>query len=70
MLKTVKQLCEESQWDPHTIAKYAGRADDPLPIRYVGDSKKYGRVVESEFEEWFIRNSTLYRDRKVKANDH
>lgn len=67
VLKTVKQICEESQWDPHTIMRYAARADDPLPLRYVGETKKYGRVVESEFEEWFLRNSTLYRDRKVKG---
>ena len=69
MLKTVSQVIAESKWDKATFYRYAGREEDPLPIRYVGDSRRCGRIVDSEFEEWFLRNSTLYRDRKKEKDE-
>ncbi len=64
MLKTVDQICAESKWDKHTVYRLAARAEDPLPLRYLKGTRKYGRVVESEFEEWWLRNSVQYRERK------
>ena len=64
MLITVQRLCEEAQLDKHTVYRLAARKDDPLPLRYLKGTKKYGRVLVSEFDDWWLRNSVQYQERK------
>lgn len=59
----VKRLAAETGWDIHTIYGYAGRDEDPLPLRYVEGRKRRGIIKEESFWEWFDRNSVAYAER-------
>ena len=64
MFLTVADMCEQMHMDKHTAYELAGREEDPLPLRYLRGNVKYGRILQSELDEWWLRNSVHYKDRK------
>lgn len=69
MLITVSRLCEETQMDKKTVFRLASRESDPLPLCYLKGTRKYGRVLTDEFEEWWLRNSVPYTERKKEVTN-
>ena len=58
---SAKQVAEALGTNQTHVLEYARRKDDPLPLRYI-KGKRNG-----EFDEWLIRNTCLYNERKEYA---
>lgn len=62
LLINVPDLAKQWHKRKETIYEMAKRESDPLPLRYL-DGDRYGAVLESEFSEWFVRNTKLANER-------
>lgn len=62
IMTTVTELASQMHKDPAQLYAWAKRDNDPLPLRYI-DGERYGSIVVSEFEDWFVRNSQLMSER-------
>ena len=67
MFMTVTAMCEEMSMDKHTAYELAAREEDPLPLRYLKGNNRYGRILEDELKEWWLRNSVQYKERNKDA---
>lgn len=50
------------------VLEYARREDDPLPLRYIKGKVNGGFVIAWEFDEWLMRNTVLYNERRAYRN--
>lgn len=63
VLMSKSEVARQLGTNESTVGKYARRADDPLPLRYIKGKRNSGFVVVAEFVAWVERNTTLYRER-------
>lgn len=59
---SVSELSSQTGWSKPRIYEYAGRHEDPLPLRFVCGSRRGSVVLADEFNSWLQRNSTLYSE--------
>ena len=59
-----REIAEQLGTNHATVLQYARREDDPLPLRYIKGKRNGGFVIVSEFEDWLIRNTCSYEERK------
>lgn len=64
VLITVPELAEQMHKDAAALYALSKRERDPLPVRYLEGSSRYGAVLVSEFEEWFKRNGRLPNEKE------
>lgn len=64
---SAKQVAEALGTNQTHVLEYARRKDDPLPLRYIKGKRNGGFVISWEFDEWLIRNTCLYNERKEYA---
>lgn len=59
---TVSDLAEQMGVKTSTLYALARRDDDPLPLRTLNGFKRSSSMLVEEWEEWFQRNSELFRE--------
>ena len=58
---TTRALAQAWGTNLSTVLGYSKRADDPLPVRYIGEKKRGGIVIVAEANAWLERNSHIYQ---------
>lgn len=59
---TVSDLAEQMGVKTNTLYALARRDEDPLPLRTLNGFKRSSSMLVSEWEEWFERNTELFRE--------
>lgn len=61
-MTTVADLARECRMDKHKFYEWARREDDPLPLRRFDGMKRSSVILVDEWNDWFKRNSKLFRE--------
>lgn len=62
---STKDVAEALGTNKTKVIEYAARKEDPLPLRYIKGKVNGGFVIAWEFDEWLMRNTVLYRERRA-----
>ena len=62
VMVTVGDLADQMHMNKATLYDLARRNDDPLPLRTLDGLKRSSSMLVSDWEEWFIRNSSLFKE--------
>lgn len=55
---------EQTGWSRPRIYEMAGRAYDPLPLRYLKGSTRGGVALVDELADWYRRNTVMFNERE------
>lgn len=64
VMVTVGDLADQMHVKTTTLYELARREHDPMPLRTLHGFKRSSSMLVSDFEEWFVRNSELFKEVK------
>lgn len=66
VMVTVGDLAGQMHVKASTLYDLARREEDPLPLRTLDGFKRSSAMLYEEWREWFLRNSSLFKEVKHK----